>query len=82
MEEKLYHQLVWQRKMKDEGRCIICGKPAIPHLERCVYCWLNAFAYRHGVKPKKGFYKRVKSIRILQSLVDKEWKRRWENGEI
>jgi len=41
MKEIISRQLKWQKKMIKEGRCIICGKPAIPNGKHCVRCWLN-----------------------------------------
>ena len=77
MKEITSRQLKWQRKMTEQGRCIICGKPAIPEGKYCVRCWLN-----HYIKNRKtNNQKRAsnsKNIRMLQLLVNENWERRNE----
>ena len=52
MKEIISRQLKWQRKMMEEGRCVICGKPAIPKGKYCVRCWLNQYI-RYASRRKK-----------------------------
>ena len=59
----------------EEGRCIICGKPAIPNSKYCVRCWLC----RYMKKRKEDNRKKInnsKNIRMLQLLVNEDWERR------
>ena len=75
MKEIISRQLKWQRKMMEEGRCTICGKPAIPGSKYCVRCWLS----RYMKKRKEGNRKKInnsKNIRTLQLLVNEDWERK------
>jgi len=74
MKEIISRQLKWQRKMMEQGRCITCGKPAIPESKLCVRCWLSQW-----VKNRKKDNKTIsnsKNIRTLQLLVNEDWERR------
>jgi len=74
MKEITSRQLKWQRKMMEEGRCIICGKPAIPEGKYCVRCWLNQYTKNRGLVKKKA--SNSKNIKMLQLLVNEDWERR------
>ena len=75
MKEIISRQLKWQKKMIKEGRCIICGKPAIPNGKHCVRCWLNQHI-KYAKKKNSTKFKNSRNIRMLQLLVNEDWERR------
>lgn len=80
MKEIISRQLKWQRKMMEEGRCIICGKPAIPKGKYCVGCWLNQYI-RYACRRKRPVkFKNSRNVRMLQLLVNEDWERK--RGEV
>ena len=76
MKEIISRQLKWQRKMLEEGRCIICGKPAIPNGKYCVRCWLNQYIRYASRRKKPVKFKNSKTVRALQLLVNEDWERK------
>ena len=78
MKEIISRQLKWQRKMLEEGRCIICGKPAIPtpRGKYCVRCWLNQYIRYASRRKKPVKFKNSKTVRALQLLVNEDWEKR------
>jgi len=76
MKEIISRQLKWQRKMLEEGRCIICGKPAIPRGKYCVRCWLNQYIRYANRRKKPVKFKNSKTVRALQLLVNEDWERK------
>jgi len=75
MKEIISRQLKWQRKMMEQGRCTICGKPAIPESKLCVRCWVSQYLKNRKTN-KRGTISNSKCIRILQLLVNEDWERR------
>ena len=76
MKEIISRQLKCQRKMLEEGRCIICGKPAIPRGKYCVRCWLNQYIRYASRRKKPVKFKNSKTVRALQLLVNEDWERK------
>lgn len=76
MKEIISRQLKWQRKMLEEGRCIICGKPAIPKSKYCVRCWLNQYIRYASRRKKPVKFKNSKTVRALQLLVNEDWEKK------
>jgi len=62
--------------MIKEGRCIICGKPAIPKGKYCVRCWLNQYIRYASRRKKPVKFKNSRNIKMLQLLVNEDWERR------
>ncbi|RLG23853.1 hypothetical protein DRN85_08565 [Methanosarcinales archaeon] len=79
MKEIISRQLKWQRKMMEQGRCIICGKPAIPNGKHCVRCWLNQHI-KYAKKKNSTKFKNSRNVRMLQLLVNEDWERK--RGEV
>ena len=75
MKEIISRQLKYQRKMMEQERCPICGKPAIPGTKYCVKCWLNQYIKNKKTSKRKSV-SNSKTIKALQLLVNEDWERR------
>ena len=75
MKEIISRQFKWQKKMIEQGRCPVCGKPAIPEGKFCVRCWLNHYMKNRTESNRKKI-NNSKNIRMLQLLVNEDWERR------
>jgi len=62
--------------MLEEGRCILCGKPAIPNGKYCVRCWLNQYVRYASRRKKPVNLRNSRNVRALQLLVNEDWERR------
>jgi len=61
-------QVKWQREMKEKGKCIKCGKYAIPEGTLCFEHWLK-HTYRQWKNDKKPSFN-TKTIRSIQKMID------------
>ena len=75
MKEIISRQLKYQRKMIEQERCPICGKPAIPSAKYCVKCWLKQYIKNKSTSKRKTV-SNSKTIKALQLLVDEDWRKR------
>ena len=75
MKEIVSRQRKWQRKMMEQGRCPVCGKPAIPEGKYCVRCWLSQYVKNRRLVNRKKL-SNSKNIKMLQLLVNEDWERR------
>ncbi len=51
---KLSRQRRWQIKMKQAGRCILCGKPRNKYAQHCDDCWRDVAGGKPWTPGKKG----------------------------
>jgi len=66
--KKISRQIKWQRKMKEKGKYIKCGKYAIPEGTLCFEHWLKE-TFRRWDKCKKPNFN-TKTTRTIQEMID------------